>query len=149
MLKASTRTTYAIRALVEMARATGNGPVQLGSLAERQNIPLAYLQQIFSKLKRAGLVKTLRGPRGGYQLARDPSAITLADIVVTLEGPLQPALCSFPENRSDHCHDVSGCSSRNLCSELDGAIQLALRSNTLGTLMQEADRLRSRPISFV
>jgi Rrf2 family protein len=142
MIKMSTKSTYALKALIDLARFSPTKPERLSNIAERQNIPLPYLEQIFSKLKKAGLVQAVRGPQGGYQLARSTENINLEDIVSTLEGPLQPLLCSQPEQRSSTCHDVEGCLSRLLCNELDGAVHLILKNNTLARLCGEADKLQ-------
>jgi Rrf2 family transcriptional regulator, cysteine metabolism repressor len=146
MMKVSTRSTYAIRALVYLGRNTSEGPVRLATIAEKQRIPLPYLEQIFSKLRRAHLVEAVRGPQGGYKLARVPGEISLADIIRSLEGPIEPVLCSMPENRAPDCHDVDGCISRHICSELDGELTRVLTRNTLKTLCGEADRLQRSTI---
>jgi Rrf2 family protein len=138
----STKSTYALKALIDLARATPDKPERLSDIAERQHIPLPYLEQIFSKLKKAGLVQAVRGPQGGYTLSRSMNDITLADIITTLEGPLQPLLCSQPEQKSSTCHDVEGCLSRLLCNELDGAVHQILKKNTLGKLCGEANKLQ-------
>ncbi len=141
MLKMSTRSTYAIRALTDLGSRAENGPVRLGEIAERQRIPLPYLEQIFYKLKGAGLVRAMRGPQGGYRLAKDPHDISLAEIITVLEGPLGPLLCSMPENFSPRCHEDEGCASRFLCSELDGHLHAVLAKNTLGMLCAESKKL--------
>jgi Rrf2 family protein len=144
MIKVSTRSTYAVRAMVDLARSSTSGhPERLGAIAERQQIPLPYLEQIFSKLKKAGLVQAVRGPQGGYLLNRSPDAITLGDIVTVLEGPLEPVLCSHPQNRHPQCHEVDGCASRAVCNELDGQLNQVLSRNTLATLAGETDRLKT------
>ena len=148
MLKVSTRSTYAIRALVHLGRESEKGPVRLATIADRQSIPLPYLEQIFSKLKRAGLVQAVRGPQGGYLLSRAPDAITLAEIISILEGPIEPVLCSMPENRSPDCHEVEGCVSRLLCSELDGELTRILSRNTLGALCGQAQSAHSAPVKM-
>jgi Rrf2 family protein len=147
MIKMSTRSTYALKALIDLARYAHDRPERLNAIAERQHIPLPYLEQIFSKLKKAGLVQALRGPQGGYQLSKSTTDISLADIVTALEGPLGPALCSQPEKRSSTCHDVDGCLSRHMCNELDGAIHHVLRKNTLASLCGEAERLNNRAVA--
>lgn len=136
MIKMSTKSTYALKALIDLARFSSTKPVRLSNIAQRQRIPLPYLEQIFSKLKKAGLVEALRGPQGGYKLSRPMDDISLADIVTTLEGPLQPLLCSQPEMRSSTCHDVEGCLSRFVCNELDGAVHQILKKNTLGSFFK-------------
>ena len=147
MMKVSTRSTYAIRALLYLARAEAGETVALGRIAETQKIPLPYLVQIFSRLRKAGLVEAVRGPQGGYRLSRQPAEVTLAQIVYALEGPAQPVLCTMPENRSDHCHEVDGCLSRLLCCEIDGALDQILSNKTLASLGGEADRLgHSAPV---
>jgi Rrf2 family protein len=138
----STKSTYALKALIDLARFSSTKPERLSNIAERQQIPLPYLEQIFSKLKKAGLVEAIRGPQGGYKLSRPVNEISLADIVTVLEGPLQPVMCSHPEKRSSTCHDVEGCLSRIVCSELDGALHQILKKNTLGSLCGEANKLQ-------
>ena len=146
MMKVSTRSTYAIRALIYLGRQADGRPVRMADIAGTQDIPLPYLEQIFSKLRKAGLVQAVRGPQGGYRLARDASSITLQDIIVSLEGPLSPVLCSMPENYSPNCHDVEGCLSRLICSELDGELSRILSRNTLGALCGQADRAHQQPV---
>jgi Rrf2 family protein len=147
MMKVSTKTTYAIKALIHLGRRNANTPIRLSEIAEAQHIPLPYLEQIFSKLRRAGLVVAIRGPQGGYKLTKSPSDTTLAEIVSVLEGPIEPVLCSMPENRSPNCHDVEGCVSRSLCNELDGALHRVLEGNTLGSLCASAET-KSKPVRF-
>ncbi len=85
-MKLSTRSTYGMRALVELAFASGHGPLSAASIAKRQELSVAYLEQLLHRLKRQGLVASSRGPRGGYVLARDPQRITMADVVRVLDG---------------------------------------------------------------
>lgn len=148
MLKLSTKTTYAVRALIDLARSSTGTPVRLSQIADRQNIPLPFLEQIFSKLKNAHVVSAIRGPQGGYQLAQQAANITLGDLVSILEGPIEPVLCTHPENRSEVCHEVEGCMSRKICSEIDGAVMNILNRNTLETMCNEADQLKQAPIQF-
>ena len=134
MLKISTKSTYAIRALLHIARTMKEKAIKLQEISEAENIPLQYLEQILSKLKKAGLIQTVRGPQGGVLLLKNPDQITLADIVVALEGPINPVLCSIPDNRTPDCHDAGGCESRIICCELDGAIVQILRKHTIASL---------------
>lgn len=85
-MKLSTRSTYGMRALVELAFAAGHGPVSATLIAKRQDLSVAYLEQLLHRLKRQGLVTSSRGPRGGYALARKPQQITMADVVRVLDG---------------------------------------------------------------
>ena len=85
-MKLSTRSTYGMRALVELALASGHGPVSASLIASRQDLSVAYLEQLLHRLKRQGVVTSTRGPRGGYVLARPPRVITMAEIVHVLDG---------------------------------------------------------------
>jgi Rrf2 family protein len=85
-MKLSTRSTYGMRALVELALASGRGPVSAALIARRQDLSVAYLEQLLHRLKKEGLVSSIRGPRGGYLLARGPAHITMVDIVRVLDG---------------------------------------------------------------
>jgi Rrf2 family protein len=85
-MKLSTRSTYGMRALVELALVSGRGPVSAASIAKRQDLSVAYLEQLLHRLKKEGLVTSIRGPRGGYLLARRPIHITMVDVVRVLDG---------------------------------------------------------------
>lgn len=85
-MKLSTRSTYGMRALVELALDSGRGPVSAARIAKQQDLSVAYLEQLLHRLKKEGLVSSIRGPRGGYLLARRPTHITMADVVRVLDG---------------------------------------------------------------
>jgi Rrf2 family iron-sulfur cluster assembly transcriptional regulator len=89
----STKGRYAVMAMVDLAQSGGEKPVALSAIAKRQEIPLAYLEQIFSKLKRAGLVRALRGPGGGYQLAKSAPETMIAAIILAAEESIQMTRC--------------------------------------------------------
>ncbi len=89
----STKGRYAVMAMVELARKDSANPLSLALIADKQEIPLAYLEQIFAKLKRAGLVESLRGPGGGYKLAKAPHAMPIADIILASEESMQMTRC--------------------------------------------------------
>ncbi len=139
MLKISTKSTYAIRALLHITRYGNNKAIKIQEISEKENIPLPYLEQIFAKLKKSGLVRALRGPQGGILLYKNPDDISLSDIVVALEGPINPVLCSIPDKQTPTCHHVDGCESRMICCELDGAIIQILRKHTIGSLSRKAE----------
>ena len=88
MLSITTKSPYAIRALAELARCGGAGPVPIGELARRRDVPVQFLEQLFAVLRRAGILRSQRGVKGGYLLARDPSEITVLEVVELLDGPL-------------------------------------------------------------
>jgi Rrf2 family cysteine metabolism transcriptional repressor len=89
MLSVTSKSPYAVRALVELARVgTDGAPVPIGELARRRDIPVQFLEQLFAALRRGGLLRSQRGVKGGYLFARDPSQITVLEVVELLDGPL-------------------------------------------------------------
>ncbi|WP_354701984.1 HTH-type transcriptional regulator CymR [Paraconexibacter sp. AEG42_29] len=88
MISITTKSPYALKALTELGRAGDTGPVPIGELARRREVPVQFLEQLFATLRRAGVLKSQRGVKGGYSFARDPSTITVLEIVELLDGPL-------------------------------------------------------------
>src|SRR3989338_5684308 len=86
-MKLSTRSTYGMRALVELGLAAGRGPVSAALIAKQQGLSVAYLEQLLHRLRKRGVVTSVRGPKGGYLLAREPQQISVGEIVRTLDGP--------------------------------------------------------------
>ena len=108
------KTRYALRSLLFLAEEAGGAPVQLGRIAETQRIPPKYLELIMLDLKKAGIVKRARGPKGGYRLAREATQISFGEIVRTLEGPIALVSCAsvnFYAPCGD-CHDEATCAIR-------------------------------------
>ena len=89
----STKAEYGVRVMVELARRAGDEPIPLAEIAERDGLPLAYLEHLVARLRKAGLVDSRRGSRGGYLLARSPTEITMAEVVEALEGSIAPIEC--------------------------------------------------------
>jgi len=88
MLSITTKSPYALRALTELARMGGSGPVPIGELARRRDVPVQFLEQLFATLRRAGLLRSQRGVKGGYSFAREPTEITVLEVVELLDGPV-------------------------------------------------------------
>ena len=88
MLSITSKSPYAVTALTELARTSGGDPVPIGELARRRDIPVGFLEQLFAVLRRAGLLKSQRGVKGGYTLARDPAEVTVLEVVELLDGPV-------------------------------------------------------------
>lgn len=88
MISITTKSPYAVRALAELGRARDAGPVPIGELAKRRNVPVQFLEQLFAVLRRAGLLRSQRGIKGGYSFARDPGSITVLEVVELLDGPV-------------------------------------------------------------
>jgi Rrf2 family protein len=108
------KTRYALRSLLFLAEEQGGAPVQLGRIAETQRVPPKYLELIMLDLKKAGLVKSARGPKGGYRLSRSPEQISFGEIVRSMEGPIALVSCAsvnFYAPCGD-CHDEATCAIR-------------------------------------
>ena len=88
MISITTKSPYALRALAELSRIGASAPVPIGELARRREIPVQFLEQLFAVLRRAGVLRSQRGVKGGYAFARDPSAVTVLEIVELLDGPV-------------------------------------------------------------
>jgi Rrf2 family protein len=127
-MKISTKIRYGARAMLELAYHYGEGPIELKEIAKRENISLKYLEQVINPLRAAGLVKSIRGAKGGYSLAKPPSEICLYDVVETLEGPLNLLECL---RDSKVCQKVPSCVTRDIWQEVSGAISKIFYSVTL------------------
>jgi Rrf2 family protein len=141
MMKLSTRTRYGIRAALELAVNHGRGPLQTKVIAQRQNISVKYLEQLMALLKAGGIVRSIRGSRGGYVLARAPNEVRMSDVFNALEGPVVPVECL--EDR-DYCTQVPDCMARYLWAQVQQAIQGVLESMTVQDLIEKARDGRTR-----
>jgi len=124
--------------MYDLALRYGKGPVAGKSIAERQNISLPYLEQLLYRLRRSGLIRSVRGPQGGYLLAKSPSRIKVAEIINSLEGPTRIFSCVGDSGDSADCEKAEGCVSRILLKKLDAQIKVALNRTTLKDLCREA-----------
>lgn len=88
MMSITSKSPYAIKALAELGRSTDGGPVPIGELARRRDVPVQFLEQLFAVLRRAGVLVSQRGVKGGYRFAKDPSSVTVLEVVELLDGPL-------------------------------------------------------------
>jgi Rrf2 family protein len=143
----STRGRYGLRALLEIAAQPSEEPVTIRDISRRQQMSVTYLEQILHKLKKAGLVKSIRGARGGYLLAREEDQITVSQIINALDGPIGISYCDFPEMREKSCVGPSACVSRTLWKKLEELIEDALSSVTLADMKQQVLDLKSSKLS--
>ena len=127
-MKISTKIRYGARAMLELASHYGEGPIELKEIAKKENISLKYLEQVINPLRAAGLVKSIRGSKGGYSLAKPPSDICLYDVVETLEGPLNLLECLRDPKV---CQKVPSCVTRDIWEEVSEAISKIFYSVTL------------------
>ncbi len=135
VMKLSTRTRYAMRAILELADNYGKGPLQTRVIAQQQDISVKYLEQLMAALKSAGLVRSRRGARGGYVLARPPAKIKLSDIFDVFEGPVVTVECVANEN---YCARAADCIARQVWSEVQRAVKNVLQSKTLQDAIDKA-----------
>jgi Rrf2 family iron-sulfur cluster assembly transcriptional regulator len=112
-VKLSTKGRYAVMAMTDLASNSHGGPISLADVAERQEISLSYLEQLFSKLRKGGLVKSVRGPGGGYLLSRDASDLRISDIIVAVNEPLSTTRCA-PGSAEGCTADRSRCFTHDL-----------------------------------
>jgi Rrf2 family transcriptional regulator, iron-sulfur cluster assembly transcription factor len=133
-VRLSTRAHYAVRAILDLALHSTHGPVAIQEIARRQAISPSYLEQLFVKLRRGQIIRSVRGARGGYQLARPADQVHLADIIELVDEPLQPVACL--DGRKD-CARASDCLTRNVWRRLGNHIRTFLTSITVDQLVRE------------
>lgn len=134
-MKVSTRGEYGMRAMVELSRHYGQGPIPLTSIAQNATVPPAYLEQLIGPLRRAELVTSTRGAHGGYQLSRPPADITVGQVYRVLEGPVAPMDCVSEEEPDDSCPLIEGCATRVVWLKVRDSIVDALDSTSLADLL--------------
>lgn len=134
-MKLSTKSTYGLRAMVNIALEHKNGAVSIKEISRKEGISSVYLEQLLNKLRRENLVKSVRGPSGGYMLSRSPDKITVRDIVKTLEGSISPVDCvAGRESWKAVCGRSKNCISKIVWGKLAKAIDDCLESVTLANL---------------
>jgi len=132
-MRLTTKGRFAVTAMIDLASREGEGPVTLAGIAERQKISLSYLEQLFGKLRRYKLVNSVRGPGGGYRLAREMTSITVADIIFAVDEPLDATQCGGKQN----CHDEQRCMTHDLWANLNKLMYEYLDSVTLRALVNQ------------
>ena len=134
-MKLSTKGRYAVMAMVDLASHSRGNPVALSDIAERQEISLSYLEQLFGKLRKGGLVKSVRGPGGGYLLARPVGQTRISDIILAVDEPIQTTRCEAGSPAG--CHNNKGrCLTHDLWEELGNQIYLYLSSVSLADVCE-------------
>ncbi len=133
-MKLSTKGRYAVMALVDLASHSEGRPISLADIAERQEISLSYLEQLFAKLRRGGLVNSVRGPGGGYLLARSADETRIADIILAVDEPIRATRCT-PGQPFGCRSNRTRCQTHDLWEELGNQIYLYLNSVSLGDVI--------------
>ncbi len=130
-MRLTTKGRFAVTAMLDLALRHGKGPVTLAGISERQDISLSYLEQLFGKLRRHHLVDSVRGPGGGYTLAKALDAVSVADIIRAVDEPVDATQCGGKEN----CHEEHRCMTHDLWANLNVKIYEYLDSVTLAELV--------------
>ncbi|MCX5668399.1 MAG: Rrf2 family transcriptional regulator [Candidatus Omnitrophica bacterium] len=139
-MKLSTKSTYGLRAMVNIAMEKDKCAISIREISKREGISSVYLEQLLNKLRRENLVKSVRGPSGGYMLSRAACRITVADIVKTLEGSIVPVDCaSGREGYKSVCHNKNTCVAKTVWAKLAKAIEDCLKSVTLADLCDKKE----------
>jgi Rrf2 family transcriptional regulator, iron-sulfur cluster assembly transcription factor len=135
-MRLTTKGRFAVTAMIDVAMHGANGPVTLAAVSERQRISLSYLEQLFGKLRRSGLVASVRGPGGGYHLARAAAQLSVAQIIVAVDEPIDATQCGGLEN----CRDDRRCMTHDLWAGLNSHIFSFLSGVTLAQLVAQQEQ---------
>lgn len=141
-MRLTTKGRFAVTAMIDVAMHGGRGPVTLAAVSARQRISLSYLEQLFGKLRRSGLVDSVRGPGGGYNLAKPADQISVADVILAVDEPIDATQCGGREN----CHDSQRCMTHDLWVELNATVHGFLSRVTLAQLVEKQ---RLQPVSVI
>lgn len=133
-MRVSTRSDYGLRALIELAGHYGGGPLQSSEIALRRHIPEQYLDQLLTTLRKAGFIRSVRGPSGGHEMVRDPATITVKEVIDVLEGSISPvAWLDEPPELTDHPHH---CGQREIWERIRDATNEILSSYSIADLLE-------------
>ena len=136
-MKLSTKGRYGLKAMFQLALYKSEGPIPLKNIANKQNISEQYLEQIFSILKKSGLIKSVRGAQGGYLLVKEPKDITVGDILIVLEGPVSISECIIDE---DICENSGICVTKVVWERLKKGIEDVINSITLQDMIDDYNK---------
>ncbi|MCI6122023.1 RrF2 family transcriptional regulator [Lachnospiraceae bacterium HCP28S3_F9] len=139
-MKLSTKGRYGLRAMIDLARYSEVEPVSINSIAARQNISERYLEQLVALLRKAGLVKSIRGATGGYILAKDAAEISVGDILRALEGSLEPVKCAAFYSE-EGCMASDGCVTKYVWQKINDSINETVNQMMLDELVRESKNL--------
>jgi Rrf2 family protein len=140
-MQLSTKGRYAVRAMFDLSFYSKGEPVPLSRISEREEISLHYLEQLFNKLRKGGVVESVRGPSGGFRLAKRPSEITVEEIIRIVEGPIVPVACLEQKDKKRICHRAEKCVTYLLWKRLGTSITGFLSAITLQDLVDEASQV--------
>lgn len=139
-MKLSTKGRYGVKAMFDLAIHHGNDPVSIKSISERQGISEYYLEQLFSPLRKANLIVSVRGAQGGYKLSKSPSEITVLDIMNVLEGPIEVSDCL----EDTTCSNVDCCATRGLWFKIKNSFESVTQGITLQDMLDDYNKMISK-----
>ena len=143
-MRLTTKGRFAVTAMVDLAMRQSRGPVTLAAISERQHISLSYLEQLFAKLRRHGLVKSVRGPGGGYRLSRPADEVRVADIILAVDEPIRATRC-LPGSAKGCTGTTLRCVAHDLWEELGQQIHVFLSSISLADVVERRVLGRAQP----
>ena len=151
-MKLTTKGRYAVMAMADLARFGTGKPVALADIAQRQEISLSYLEQLFAKLRRGDLVKSVRGPGGGYRLARSADEIRISDVIMAVDEPIKATRCEAGSPKGCMNGSSSRCITHDLWEELSHQIHVFLNGVSLadvinGRVARSADSIIDAPLT--
>ena len=141
-MKLSTKGRYGLRALIDLAQYSEIEPVSISSIASRQGISERYLEQLMTLLKKAGLIKSIRGAGGGYVLAKEMNEISVGDVLRALEGSLEPVECSA-NNQKEVCQAADGCVTKYVWQKINESINRTVDEINLKQLVEESKQVKN------
>ena len=145
-MKISSKGYYAIKALIDLAYNFSGKPIPLSHISERQHISLNYLEQLFVKLRRAKIVQSVRGPKGGYKLLKKPQDISIKAVIRALDISLAPVFCVEEDSKEKGCEHLEGCISYILWRKLGNQIAQLLDAINLADLLAEASKIKKEGV---
>jgi len=137
-MKLSTKGRYGVRAMVALAMNYEGTPMSIKTISKKENLSEYYLEQLFSPLRRANLIRSIRGAQGGYVLCQSPDEITVYDIITILEGPIEVANCTDGMN----CDNESDCTTRLVWEKVKKSIDDVLTSMTLQSIVDDYEKMK-------
>ncbi|MDF1589520.1 MAG: Rrf2 family transcriptional regulator [Gammaproteobacteria bacterium] len=138
-MRLTTKGRYAVTAMLDLSLNYGQGSITLADISDRQGISLSYLEQLFARLRKQGLVSSSRGPGGGYRLSREADQITVLDVISAVDEKVDSTACEGKAN----CHGEEQCLSHELWTSLSEQIQIYLSGITLGEVVRNHEKSRN------
>lgn len=139
-MKLSTKGRYGVKAMVDLAIHYGEAPISIKTISQRQNISEYYLEQLFSPLRKANLIKSIRGAQGGYILNKAPSEIKVSEVMFVLEGPIEIADCI----EGSECNNIDCCATRLLWEKIKNSIDEVMENITLQDIVNDYINIKDK-----